>query len=138
MLAVEEPSRRCSAPYLRSHAGSRSWQHAHPTKLPPISRMFVYSGGKRGGTKSKIGEVNQLTTCIRDTLEWVVDGEHYRLDANLAHRTMQCRCREVARGGNKQLLAEIVTHQLVFAHRHIWEPATIKFMINAVDVVRAK
>lgn len=41
----------------------------------------------------------------------------------------------MAGGSDKELLAEIVAHELVLPHWHVGEAATIQFVINAIEVV---
>ena len=79
---------------------------------------------------------NGLTTGVGDALERIVNGEHDGLDADLAHCTVQSWRREMTRCRNKQLITEIVAYQLIFAHRHIWEPAAVELVVDTIDVVR--
>ena len=38
--------------------------------------------------------------------------------------------------GNEDLCAEVVSDQLVFAHRHLGKSSSIQFVINSIEVIR--
>jgi len=66
--------------------------------------------------------------AVWDAFERVVDREHDGVGADLGEDAQQRGGREVARGGDENLHAKIVAHELVFAH-------TQARALSAVEVI---
>lgn len=43
----------------------------------------------------------------------------------------------MSRSRNEELFAKIISYKLVLAHGHVREPATIKLVVNTINIVRA-
>ena len=75
--------------------------------------------------------------AVGDALEGIVDGEHDRIRANLRERADKRWGGEVTGSGDEDLGAEIVTHELVLGHAHLWEPCAVELVIDTIQVVGA-
>ena len=76
--------------------------------------------------------------AIGDALKGIVNGEHDRIRADLRERADKRWGGEVARSRDENLGAEIITHQFVLAHAHLWKPRAVELVIDTVQVVGSR